>query len=123
MSGYRDQALEKLRKEAAAVTGTKEKVMAPAVRAALENFVGQDEEFAQAIVQGGTFSDCMKKVAAGVGTSISDLDAYRRAVQFYFPGAEVRMQMTIDLIGEAAQEKEQEPEKPAGILLDFTQFL
>ena len=123
MSGYRDQALEKLRKEAAAVTGSKEKVMEPAVRAALENFVGQDEEFAQAIVQGGTFSDCMKKVAAGVGTSISDLDAYRRAVQFYFPGAEVRMQMTIDLVGEAAQEKEQEPEKQAGILLDFTQFL
>jgi hypothetical protein len=41
-------------------------------------------------------------VAAGVGQSISDLDAYKKAVQFYFPGAEVRMQLTIDLIGKAA---------------------
>lgn len=46
----------------------------------------------------------MKKVAAGVGNSISDLDAYKKAVQFYFPGAEVRMQLTIDLIGQAAGE-------------------
>lgn len=67
-------------------------------------FCRQDAEFAQAVVQGGSFADCMKKVAAGVGNSISDLDAYKKAVQFYFPGAEVRMQLTIDLIGQAAGE-------------------
>ena len=32
------------------------------------------------------------------------LSAYKKAVQFYFPGAEVRMQLTIDLIGQAAGE-------------------
>ena len=31
-----------------------------------------------------------------------DQEAYKKAVQFYFPGAEVRMQLTIDLIGKAA---------------------
>ena len=130
MSEFRDQALEKLRKEAAAVSGSKERAMSEAVRATLENFAGQEEEFAQAIVQGGSFPDCMKAVAKGVGASISDLEAYKKAVQFYFPGAEIRMQMTIDLIGAAAA-KEPEPytpkhastAKPENIVLDFTEFL
>ena len=128
MSEFRDQALEKLRKEAAAVSGSKERAMSEAVRATLENFAGQEEEFAQAIVQGGSFADCMKAVAKGVGASISDLEAYKKAVQFYFPGAEIRMQMTIDLIGAAAavpatEEKEPERKKPENIILDFTEFL
>lgn len=127
MSVFRDQALEKLRKEAAAVKGQKELAMAKEVRATLENFAGQDEEFAQAIVQGGSFKDCMAAVAKGVGTCISDLEAYRKAVQFYFPGAEIRMQMVIDLTGAAAgteeAPEEQAEAKPEGIVLDFTQFL
>lgn len=127
MSVFRDQALEKLRKEAAAVKGQKELAMAKEVRATLENFAGQDEEFAQAIVQGGSFKDCMTAVAKGVGTCISDLEAYRKAVQFYFPGAEIRMQMVIDLTGAAAgteeAPEEQTEAKPEGIVLDFTQFL
>ena len=128
MNEFRDQALEKLRKEAAAVSGSKERAMSEAVRATLENFAGQEEEFAQAIVQGGSFPDCMKAVAKGVGASISDLEAYKKAVQFYFPGAEIRMQMTIDLIGTAAaapatEEKEPERKKPENIVLDFTEFL
>lgn len=127
MNEFRDQALEKLRKEAAAVSGSKERAMSEAVRATLENFAGQEEEFAQAIVQGGSFPDCMKAVAKGVGASISDLEAYKKAVQFYFPGAEIRMQMTIDLIGAAAasspETKEPEQKKPENIVLDFTEFL
>ena len=127
MSEFRDQALEKLRKEAAAVSGSKERAMSEAVRATLENFAGQEEEFAQAIVQGGSFPDCMTTVAKGVGGHISDLEAYKKAVQFYFPGAEIRMQMTIDLIGAAAasspETKEPEQKKPENIVLDFTEFL
>ena len=83
--------------------------MAGAVFAAMKDFCLQDEEFAQAVVQGGSFADCMKKVATGVGSSISDLEAYKKAVQFYFPGAEVKMQLTIDLIGKAAGPKEEAP--------------
>ena len=76
--------------------------MAHEVAAQLEFFCRQDTEFAQAVAQGGEFPDCMKKVAEGVGSSISDLEAYKRAVRFYFPGAAVKMQLTIDLIGKAA---------------------
>ena len=129
MSEFRDQALEKLRKEAAAVSGSKERAMSEAVWATLETFCTQDEEFAQAVVQGGSFPDCMKAVAKGVGGHISDLEAYKKAVQFYFPGAEIRMQMTIDLIGAAAKEpepytpKHASSAKPENIVLDFTEFL
>ena len=129
MSGtYLKQAEEKLAKEIRAVSGHREAAMKDAVRDQLLYFCGQDEEFAQAIVQGGSFADCMKAVAKGVWTSISDLDAYSKAVQFYFPGARIRMRMTIDLIGAAAEESEAEAEtgpeeKPAGITLDLTDFL
>ena len=127
MSEFRDKALEKLRKEAAAVSGSKERAMSEAVRATLENFAGQEEEFAQAIVQGGSFPDCMKAVAKGVGASISDLEAYKKAVQFYFPGAEIRMEMTIDLEGAVRKDgyepKHAAPGRPEGIVLDFTKFL
>lgn len=105
MENWATQAVAKLKEEKKNVKGQKETAMAGAVMAAIKDFCLQDEEFAQAVVQGGSFADCMKKVAAGVGMSISDLDAYKKAVQFYFPGAEVKMQLTIDLIGKAAGEE------------------
>ena len=128
MSEFRDEALKKLREGAKNVRGSKETAMKEAVRATLETFCTQDEEFAQAVVQGGSFPDCMTTVAKGVGGHISDLEAYKKAVQFYFPGAEIRMQMTIDLIGAAAKEREPqaakaEEKKPESIILDFTEFL
>ena len=129
MSEFRDEALKKLREGAKNVRGSKETAMKEAVRATLETFCTQDEEFAQAVVQGGSFPDCMTAVAKGVGGHISDLEAYKKAVQFYFPGAEIRMQMTIDLIGAAAKEpepytpKHASSAKPENIVLDFTEFL
>ena len=109
MNNYASQAVKKLTDEKGKVNGQKEKAMAGAVFTAMKDFCLQDEEFAQAVVQGGSFADCMKKVASGVGSSISDLEAYKKAVQFYFPGAEVKMQLTIDLIGKAAGPKAEEP--------------
>lgn len=103
MENWATQAHEKLTKESKSVSGQKEKAMVGAVMEAIKVFCQQEPEFAQAVVQGQSFGDCMKKVAAGVGGSISDLDAYKKAVQFYFPGAEVHMQLTIDLVGEAAE--------------------
>ena len=127
MENWATQAVKKLTDEKGKVSGNKEKAMAGAVLAALKDFCLQDEEFAQAIVQGGSFADCMKKVASGVGNSISDLEAYKKAVQFYFPGAEVKMQLTIDLIGAAAGDPEPEtipvaepaPVKPKVISLNL----
>lgn len=105
LNNWRAQALEKLEVEVKAVTGHKEKAMASAVLSAIKTFCEQEQEFAQAVVQGGSFAECMKKVASGVGNSISDIDAYKKAVQFYFPGAQIRMQMSIDLIGKEAGKK------------------
>ena len=130
MNEYRDEALKKLRSEFQ--SGKYDKygqVMKMDVLCQLESFIEQDEEFAQAVVQGGTFEDCMKAVAKSCGQSLSDVEAYRRAVAFYFPGAKVKMQLTIDLIGEAAEKKEEyKPKhasdaKPESIVLDFRNFL
>lgn len=97
MSSWFDQARERLEKEYKEVKGTKESAMKTAVRDALLEFCRQNEEFAQAVAQGGTFTECMKAVAKGVGGSISDLEAYRRAVSFYFDGAQIDFSMTIRL--------------------------
>ena len=96
---FLEQAREKLKKELPGVSGQKEGAVKKAVMEALLRFAEQDEEFAQAIVQGGSFKDCVAAVCKGVGNSISDLEAYRRAAAFYFPGSTVRFEMHIDLIG------------------------
>ena len=42
----------------------------------------------------------MDSVAKGVGDSISDIEAYRKAVKFYFSTANIHFTMTIDLCGD-----------------------
>ena len=97
---WEKQALEKLKAERAAASYDKyAKIMQAQVHGALVDFCRQDEEFAQAVVQGGTFEECMKAVAKNCGRGISDLEACRRAARFYFPGAEVRFQISIALCG------------------------
>ena len=99
MSSWYQQAKEKLESGVDAVKGREAGAMKSAVKDALLSFCGQEEEFAQAVVQGGSFPECMAAVAKGVGGSISDLDAYKRAVSFYFPGADISVIMRIDLCG------------------------
>ena len=99
---WQDKAIEKTTAERKQVKGQKESVMANAVLDMVHEFCIQSSEFAKAVAEGGSFADCMIAVAKGVGNHISDIDAYKKAVQFYFPGAEVNMQLTIDLIGKAA---------------------
>lgn len=128
MSEYTQQAIDKIDKDYShGMYGAKESAMKKAVRDTLVEFCRQDEEFAQAVVQGGEFAQCMKAVANGVGSSISDLEVYRKAVQFYFPGAEIRMEMNIDLEGAVRKDgyepKHAAPGRPEGIVLDFTKFL
>lgn len=94
-----DKAAAKLAEK---VHGKREALMEESVREALMSFCRQDAEFAQAVAQGGDFSACMTAVAKGVGECIPDIEAYRRAVQFYFKGAEVRFCMELILCpGEA----------------------
>lgn len=115
LENFLTDALAKLSgKQVSAVTGNKQKAMASVVAEVLRNFCRQDAEFAQAVAQGGSFAECMNAVAKGVGNCISDIDAYKKAVGFYFPGANIRTTMTIDLIGEAAAAPEPEAsEQPA----------
>lgn len=116
MSNWFDQAQERLEREYKEVKGTKESAMKAAVRDALLEFSRQDEEFAQAVAQGDSFQDCMKAVAKGVGSSISDLEAYRRAASFYFDGAKVQFTMSIQLTPAEPEESR------SGILLDLSDF-
>lgn len=120
-----DQAIQKLREELKSGKfdryGT---VMKTAVCGALETFCRQDEEFAQAVVQGGSFSDCMAAVSKKIkGNAISDMEAYGEAVRFYFPGAGIDVKMTIDLCA-SVRDKGEAPEKArsAGVVLDLSDF-
>ena len=114
MNEFTEQALERLNKEYGSVMGSKAGAMKKAVREALESFVRQDDEFAQA----GSFAECMTAVEKGVGASISDLEAYRKAVQFYFRGAEIRMMMEIDVCPNRVKE-----EPKSRKVLDLADFL
>lgn len=99
---------EKLKKESTEVSGNKEKAMLPAVKAALISFCKQESEFAQAILESKrSFKECMTAVAKDSGNCLSDLEAYRRAVEFYFPGADIEFKMVIDLcVSVKGEEKE-----------------
>lgn len=81
-------------------TNNKAKIMAPTVAEALERFCGQNAEFREAVEQ-GDFSECMKTISAGVGTSISDVEIIKRAVEYYFKGATVHFDMRIEMQGDA----------------------
>lgn len=105
MNEWYEQAKNKL--EAEKKAGSYDRyagAMKDAVCEALDGFCRQDAEFAQAVVQGGAFADCMKAVAKGCGSSISDLEAFRRAVRFYFPGADVKFHMTVNLCADVEAE-------------------
>ena len=95
------RAIEKIEKELKEFKGDKyAMVMKDRCSEVLKNFCQQDEEFAQAIVQTDkTFSDCMAEVVKKIkgNQGISDLDAFKEIVAFYFPGAGINFSMTIDL--------------------------
>lgn len=123
----KEMAIAKLDKELKALKSSDKhiKVMQQPVHDALVTFCRQDSEFAQAVVQGGSFEDCMKAVAKNCGNALSDLEAYRRAVQFYFPGADIRFQMSINLCAGVEDEVQQAPAEPqqAPVVLDLFDLL
>lgn len=107
---YRDQAIEKLNKELKGFKSNDRyaKAVKTEVATTLKIFCQQDEEFAQAIVQTDkTLSDCCETIMKGTGNSVSDIEVYKKAVNFYFAGADIKVTMEIDLIGSAAESKPQ----------------
>ena len=96
MEEFVPKAVEKIESGIAAVKGQKENVVKRPVADALISFCRQQEEFAQAVVQSDkTFADCVAHVVKGCGNALSDIEAYRKAVGFWFPGAVVDMVLTI----------------------------
>ena len=119
-----EQAIIKLEKELADIKNSDRKinVVKTPVTETLIGFCRQDEEFAQAIVQSDkTLGDCLREVMGGVGNAISDIETYRSAVQFYFPGSDIRMTMTIDLC--ASVKDDDDTEGGSSIVLDLADFL
>lgn len=95
------------------------------VHKALLDFCRQDKEFAQAVAQGGSFTDCMKAVGKCVkGNSISDIQAFGAAVKYFFPGAGIDVKMSINLCAEVEkQEESPDAVSDKGLILDLSAFL
>lgn len=112
-------AIEKINREFQEFKGdSKEKVVSSYVSNIIQDFCKQDKRFAEVVYQfKRTLSDCCEYAMKGVGSAISDIDVYRNAVSFYFPNAEISMNMSIDISGEAPpddviyQEPAPKPEK------------
>ena len=97
--------------------GQKERVIAKPTADALLTFCKQNEEFAQAVVQGRSFEDCVKAVEKDIGSACSDFTVYQKAVEFYFPGAVIEFQMNIKM-------SKYEDEQPDNIIsLNFMDFI
>ena len=96
MEDFVSKAIEKIEGGLSSVKGQKENVVKRPVADALISFCRQQEEFAQAVVQSEkTFADCVAHVVKGCGNALSDFEANRKAVGFWFPGAVVDMVLTI----------------------------
>ena len=112
---WQDKAIEKTTAERKQVKGHKEAAMADAVLDMVHEFCIQSSVFAKAVAEGGSFADCMVAVAKGVGNNISDIDAYKKAVRFYLPGADIVVKMDIQT---AAQKRTEEPAQSMSFSLE-----
>lgn len=111
MEEFVSKAIEKIEGGLSSVKGQKENVVKRPVADTLISFCRQQEEFAQAVVQSEkTFADCVAHVVAGCGNALSDIEAYRKAVGFWFPGAVVDMVLTLRMSEFEEPEKEAVPE-------------
>lgn len=100
------------------ITGAKESAVAPDVKKILIDFCNQNEEFERAVQESGkSFSDCIATICKNIGSAISDLCLYEKAVRFYFDGAKIKFNMELDLIGESRIE-----EKPIEVSKKKMQF-
>lgn len=90
------KATDKIKSGVAEVKDRYGEIVKGAVAGALISFCEQNEEFDRAIEQSDkTMKDCITEVVKGAKGSLSDIEAYRRAVAFWFPGAQVDMTLTI----------------------------
>lgn len=92
-----EQAIQKLSENPKKLSQKADAVKGAVIRQ-LKSFCKQNSEFAQAVVQSkGTVADCLEKTVKGCGNSISDFDAFNKAVTFWFPGAKVIFSIKLDI--------------------------
>ena len=75
-----------------------DKTIAPPTAETLISFCRQSDEFAEAVVNGGRFRDCIAKISKDMDRhACSDFAVYGKAVEFYLPGAKVEYTVNIVL--------------------------
>ena len=91
------KAIEKLKNERkGSKTDSRYSIVIDAVLEALIHFCNQNEEFSKVVLEENkSFDNCLKAVLESHGKVLSDIEAYRRAVSYYFPGADVHFEMKI----------------------------
>ena len=75
------------------------------VAAALKEFFMQEPKIAEEIINSKkTFDKCCENILRDTKQQryISDLEAYKRAVEFYIPGADIKFSMSVILPGNSA---------------------
>lgn len=116
MTFVQEQAIEKLTNEQKLTdAGKVEKAIAADTAKALMEFCRQSADFAAAVYNGGSFEECCKSIAKGVGGSISDFEVFRRAVRHYMPQADIKYKMEIT----AATSTQSEPLESKVLNIDF----
>ncbi len=115
---YQTRAVEKIAAELKNFTGgRKETCISKHAAAQVTHFCEESPVFAEVVYKTKrTLSDCCTEVLKGSGASMSDIDVYRGLVRAYFPNADVKFLMNIEINGSAPSEEEMAKEpapKPA----------
>ena len=100
MTQVQTDAIRKLTEAKVKTFQNKRDFLVPHLREALCGFVEQDEDFAAAVMaEGKSLEGCVNdlKVPRGRNVSMSAYDAYRMAVQYFSPEADVELSMKISM--------------------------
>ena len=113
---YQTLACEKIAAELKSFKGGKpEKLVSTFAAAQVTHFCEESPIFAEVVYKTRrTLSDCCAEVLKGTKEFASDIDVYRGIVRSYFPNADVKFLMDIEINGAAPSEDEMArmPEKP-----------
>lgn len=101
MTELQEKAIKKIEDGCRNYKGSKHgSVVVRPVADTLEQFCENNADFAAAVLgEDKHFADCIAAVTHGVGAAISDIEAYRRAVRYFFPDADVKFDIRIILPG------------------------
>lgn len=95
------KAIEKIRRECEQYKGDRRgQIVARPVADTLVQFCEASTDFAEAVAdEDKTFTDCIAAVVRDVGSALADIEAFRRAVGYFFPDADIKVDMRIILPG------------------------